>query len=223
MSSKSELIKDRFGSVKEGDLNYLIDIERIQDKLPGRVQCSLTFKNNLESVDGKKYSIKYLKLGHVLEGQEAFVYERMNIKNRTSVLFEKYFIGTNLKTKFTDHVPEDKVVKDNKNKRDGNNIYDKLYVQFVIEVESNGVKREIVYNQSYEQFLKEELLDLFSIDGFNPNNESAVEYFKHMNINLYFHPRYNSIVKGDGSDDLRLTLGVSMPTKRLIETTATVL
>lgn len=219
------LIKEKYGrSLKVSEIDFLLDLDRIQDKLPGRAKCSLTFKNNLV---GEKCKIKYLKLGHVLEGQEVFIYERMNIDPNKSVHFDNYIIGTNIGHVSGDH--EGKVVTkkitDNNGKQnnlDADNIYDRLYIQFVIEKVVDGFTREYVYNQSYSQFLKEQLIDLFAVKN-SPNGKAIEEMLDLVNIQLYFDPKYNTISKEQKADELRLKLAISIPTMHTIYTDATIL
>ena len=158
-----DLIIDRFGkSLTEEERKILIDIEKLQKNLPARYKCTLLFKNNLFVSNSTNFeiNIKYLKIGHVIEGHDVFVYERVNIENNKSILFDNYIIGGALgDVSAITTTPVSKPVKEN-NKIDLDNLYDRLYVQFVLEKKfydnaGNLIETiEYLYNQSYNQFLK---------------------------------------------------------------------
>lgn len=217
---QSKYLAEKLSTMDVAEYKYLSEINRIQKQLPGRAICSFTFKNNLISVDGNsKPIIKYLKLGHVLHGQEAFVYERVNVSPDFPVYFNQYVIGTNISNKKVTVSEEgvnvsSKVLK-GEHKLVEDNIYDKLYIQFVVEREVGGVKKEYVYNQSYQQFLKEELFDIFAVTG-----TLTPEFLNLMNIQLYFDPAFNKITNNSDGDTLKLRLAVTMPTGYIIETTS---
>lgn len=155
MTNQEILVSKKFGkTLAESEIDYMANIDRLQDKLKGRMKCTMTFKNNLRGGD---YTIKYLKLGHVIDGYECLVYERTSIKQNRPLHIDNYVIGTN-----TGHISGENKIEAKKishnNKRDVDNVYDKLYVQFSIEKNINGELKEIVYNQECEQFLKENYL-----------------------------------------------------------------
>lgn len=221
----NSLITKKFGrELNDQETSYLLNIDKMQDKLPGRVRCTFTFRNNLH---GGNYRIKYLKLGHVLMGMETFIYERVNINENASVLFDNYVIGTRIGHVVGEHIIKSTEVSEAASgstprnpikKKDEDNIYDKLYVQFVIEKEINGVVKEIVYNQSYKEFMKQELFDIFSVGGsFDP------EMLNYINIQLFFDPKYNTVSPNTTLDDLKLKLSVSIPTDHVISTDGYVL
>lgn len=209
-----DLIKKRFKKeLSEQEVEFLLGIDRFQDKLPGRVKCDLTFKNNL---NGGNYRIKCLKLGHVLQGMETFVYERVTIPANDMLTFSDYVIGTtvghvvagdtHLKTQEVSESAPGTTPKNPVKRKDIDNVYDKLYIQFVIEKEIRGEVKEIVYNQSYEEFMRQEMLDLFAVGKkFEP------EMLKFIQIHLFFDPLHNTISPNTVIDDLKLKLSIYIP------------
>lgn len=209
------LLLKKFGkNLSQEEIDYLYKIDRIQEIIPGRIKSALTFRNNLEGQDCR---IKYIKLGHVIEGHDVFVYERTNIDKGSAILFDNYVIGGAIGHVTGTHgnIPEAKAINE-KGKKDLDNLYDRLYVQFVLEKKVGNEIKEIVYNQSYDQFLKREFMDIFALKEGKVNLEA-------FNIQLYFDPKLNKVDGSTIKDKLRLKLSVSVPTDYEIDTDSYVL
>lgn len=178
--------------------------EQVQELLKlqaDREYCSFEFQNNLK----ERLNIKYLKLSHVFEGREAFVYHACDLKHNGKFYVEDYAIGIELGVDQTKGfaIKNDQVDKDLNNKKDHDNVYDRLYIQFVIE--ENGV--QTLYHQCYDQLFNNELYDLFNTEGFLNR-----EYISLLHIRLFFDPMFND----HKNEDFRLRLSISSPMKDTI-------
>ena len=97
-------------------------------------------------------------------------------------------------------IKQDKVGKNKKNE----NVYDRLYVQFVIDL--NGVPT--LFHQCYDQLFNNELYDLFNTEGFLDR-----QYISLLHVRLFFDPLFNDPTK----DEFRLRLSISSPMKDTIK------
>lgn len=200
-----------------GDQDRINEYEKVQEILKlqaDREYCSFEFQNNLKD----RLNLKYLKISHVFEGREAFVYHACDLKHNGKFYVEDYAIGIELGSDEENRLKNDqslieekgfvikknKVDKDKNEKKDFDNVYDRLYVQFVIE--ENG--KQTLYHHCYDQLFNNELYDLFNSEGFLKR-----EYISLLHIRLFFDPLYND----HKMDDFRLRLSISSPMKDTIK------
>lgn len=181
------------------------EYEKIQEILKlqaDREFCSFEFQNNL----AKKTHLKYLKISHIFEGKEAFVYHACDLKHNGRFYIDDYAIGIELGADMEKGfaIKNNKVDKDSNKKKDLDNVYDRLYVHFVIE--ENG--KQMLYHHCYDQFFNNELYDLFNTEGFLNR-----EYISLLHIRLFFDPLFNDHTK----EDFRLRLSISSPMKDTIK------
>lgn len=175
-------------------VNEISNIKDLLKRQKDREYCSFEFRNNLAS----KKRIEYLKISHVLEGREAFVYETTYLDNGGRFYIADYAIGINLDdtSDSTYSIKSEEIDKKNKKKNIMDNTYDRLYVHFIIE--------DQLYHQSYDQFLNNEIFDLFSSDG-----KLDRAYLSLLDIKVCFDPLHNDHTK----EEFKLIISVTTPIK----------
>ena len=176
-------------------------ISKILKDQADRAFCKFTFKNNLED----KYTIDYIKISHVFEGRDAFVYEYTNLEYDQELIINEYAIGVDTSAEYTGSVNvslKTDVDKDRDKKKDKNNVYDRLYIHFVIN--RNG--QQELFHHCYEQFLDRHLMDLITVNGNVSEKMLALT-----NINLYFDPNFDKYDPGNKNEMYKLILHVIAP------------
>lgn len=180
-------------------------VRALIDNQIDREFCEFIFLNNLE----EDVEIVYLKVSHVFEGRDAFVYEACNLQNKDSFLVQKYAIGIDSVIEEVDSNSSKGLVvtieeKNKKGTKDKNNVYDRLYIHFVIKDKEGKLH---VFHHCYEQFFGKDLLDLIYVDG-----KVNRKYINLTSIRVFFDPDYDNHLKGD----LKLRISVTTPVGQLI-------
>lgn len=183
-------------------------VRELVDKQIDREFCEFQFLNNLE----ENLEIVYLKISHVFEGRDAFVYEACNLQNQDSFIVQKYAVGIDSVIDGVDAAynkglivtTEEKQKKDSKEVKDRENVYDRLYIHFVVKDKDGNFK---VFHHCYNQFIDKDLLDLIYVDG-----KVNRKFINLTVIRVLFDPDHDNVTKGD----LRLRISVTTPVGQLI-------
>jgi hypothetical protein len=180
-------------------------VRNLIDNQADRDFCEFQFLNNLE-LDAE---IVYLKISHVFEGRDAFVYEACNLENRDSFIVQKYAIGVDTDDTISDQESSKGVVIDtssNKGEKDSDNVYDRLYVHLVIKDKEGNLHP---FNHCYKQFFNKNLLDLITVDG-----KINRKFINLTIIRVFFDPDFDNHTSDKG---LKLRISVTTPLGQLID------
>ncbi len=202
--------------VKEFKRLNPVDAEVISaiDNQKDRDFCKFQFTNNLECGS----TIAYLKIGHILLGRDAFVYDEIELDANSSFFVPQYAIGVHTSEKGSLNTENEKVTVSNervgKNTANRNNVYDRLYVHMVIRTKTGKL---LTYHHNYELEKMKEFEDLITIMDNHKRVESKAVARKMVNnttISMAFHPEYDNL---NVSSDLRLIFNVVNPFGTSIE------
>ena len=185
--------------------------EKVRELIDSQIDrefCEFQFLNNLE----ENLEIVYLKVSHVFEGRDAFVYEACNLPNNDSFIVQKYAVGIDSVVDGVDEASnkglvvtiDEKQKKEGKLEKDINNVYDRLYIHFVVKDKDGNYK---AYHHCYEQFFDKDLLDLIYVDG-----KVNRKFINLTVIRVLFDPDYDNVSNGD----LKLRITVTTPVGQLI-------
>ena len=200
---KNELDQQVKATKNEEKIKELGAVRELLKKQTDREYCTFEFQNNLK----KKLKIKYIKISHVFEGREAFVYHACDVKHQGTFYVKDYAIGIDLnhdqKGKDFD-IDNKKVLKRGEHKRlNPDNVYDKIYVQFVIDDEG----KEVLYHHCYKEIFDKADYDLFKSEG-----KLDRAYLSLIHIRLFFDPLFNDHTQSD----FKMRLSISTPLKDTI-------
>lgn len=169
-----------------------------------RGYCKFTFTNNLED----EYTLAYLKITHVFEGRDAFVYEHCGLEFDQTLIIDDYAIGIDLNAQGEGklHVSTTKTEhdKNDKNKKSKDNVYDRLYIHFII----NKDNEQELFHHCYDQFFENNLMDLIT----TTDGKISEKILKLTNINVFFDPEFDKYDSKNKNEMYKLILQVVAPT-----------